>query len=132
MQVNITNSYQRTTEESFKTSTQIIAIHLSFNFFYFGVFVPLEISALIWRRHHYRRRPTHFDLCSALMVIEQWGFFSVPHLLWQVASVCNGHLIEDLWHSHLLTSVWQKSFHYLFYRLKSVAVGFSLGSITYL
>ena len=31
---------------------------------------------------------------SALKVIEQWGLFSVPHLLWQGASVytCNGHL----------------------------------------
>ena len=32
------------------------------------------------------------DLCSALMAIEQWGFFSVPHLLWHGASVYNGHL----------------------------------------
>ena len=35
---------------------------------------------------------THFCLCSALMTIEQWGFFSVPHLLWHGASVYNGHL----------------------------------------
>ena len=29
---------------------------------------------------------------SALMAIEQWGFFSMPHLLWHRVSVCNGHL----------------------------------------
>ena len=34
----------------------------------------------------------NFALCSALMAIEQWGFFSVPCLLWQGASVYNGHL----------------------------------------
>ena len=28
----------------------------------------------------------------ALMAIEQWGFFSVPHLLWHWAYVYNGHL----------------------------------------
>ena len=33
----------------------------------------------------------NFDLCSALMVIEQWGFFSVPHQLWHGASICNSH-----------------------------------------
>ena len=31
-------------------------------------------------------------LCWALMAIEQWVFFSVPHLLWHRASVYNGHL----------------------------------------
>ena len=33
-----------------------------------------------------------FDLCLTLMAIEQWGFLSVPHLLWHRASVYNGHL----------------------------------------
>ena len=28
----------------------------------------------------------------AFMAIEQWGFFSVPHLLWQGQTVYNGHL----------------------------------------
>ena len=46
----------------------------------------------IWRRHYYRWRTAKFDLCSARMVIEQWEFFSVPHLLWQEAYVYNGHL----------------------------------------
>ena len=46
---------------------------------------------LIWRRHHYRWRAENFDLCSALVVIEQWGFFNVPRLLWHEAPVYNGH-----------------------------------------
>ena len=51
------------------------------------VFVPLENFSLIWRRHHCRWRAANFDLCSALVVIEQWGFFSVSHLLWHRTSV---------------------------------------------
>ena len=71
---------------------------------FLSVFVPLENFSLMWRRHHYRWRAAHFDLYSALMAIEQWGFFSVPHLLW------HGHpfimvISEDPWHSHLLPSV---------------------------
>ena len=53
--------------------------------------VPLENFLLIWRRHHCRWRAANFDLYSALMVNEQWGFFSVLHLLWHGASVYNGH-----------------------------------------
>ena len=41
-------------------------------------FVPLENFSLIWRHHHCRWRAANFDLCSALIVIEQWGCFSVP------------------------------------------------------
>ena len=37
----------------------------------------------------FRWRAANFDLCSALMATEQWGFFCVPHLL---SSVYNGHL----------------------------------------
>ena len=33
-----------------------------------------------------------FDLCSELMIIEQWGFLSVPHKLCQGASIYYGHL----------------------------------------
>ena len=57
-----------------------------------GFFVLLETFSLIWRRHHYGWRSSNFDLCSALMAIDQWGFFSVPHLLWHGASVFNGRL----------------------------------------
>ena len=51
-----------------------------------------RIFSLILRRHHCRWRAANFDLCAALMAIEHWGFFNVPHLLWQGASVYNGHL----------------------------------------
>ena len=33
-----------------------------------------------------------FHLCSAVMAIEQWGFFNVSHLLWHGLTVYNGHL----------------------------------------
>ena len=55
------------------------------------------------------------------MVIEQWGFFSVPH--------CDtGHpfimvISEHPWHLHLLLSVWPWSCPDLFLRLRSVAAG---------
>ena len=58
----------------------------------FGVYRPTWEFSFIWRRHHCRWKRANFDLCSALMAIEQWGFFSVPHLLWHEASVHNGHL----------------------------------------
>ena len=43
-------------------------------------FVPLKNFSLIWRRHYWRWRAANFDLCSALMAIKQWVFFSMPHL----------------------------------------------------
>ena len=58
-----------------------------------GVFVPLENFSLIWRRHHWDE-----GLCLALMAIEQWRFFSVPHLLWYGASVYHGHLRGPMTH----------------------------------
>ena len=33
--------------------------------------VPLENFSLTWSRHHYRRGAAKFDLCLALMAIEQ-------------------------------------------------------------
>ena len=56
------------------------------------VYRPTRKCSLIWRRLHYRWSAENFDLCSALMAIEKWGFFSVPHLLWHWASVYNCHL----------------------------------------
>ena len=41
----------------------------------------------------------NFDLCSALMAIEQRGFFGVPYLLWHGASVYTGQVISL---SHLM------------------------------
>ena len=37
-----------------------------------------------------------FHLCSAVMAIEQWGFFNVSHLLWHGPIVYNGQLREPL------------------------------------
>ena len=66
-----------------------------------GFIVPLENFSLTWRRHHYRWKAANVDLCSALMAIKKWGFFSVPHLLW------DGHpfimvISEDLWHKPIV------------------------------
>ena len=52
----------------------------------------LRNLSLIWRLHLCRLRAANFDLCSALITIEQWGFLSMPHLLWNGASFYNGHL----------------------------------------
>ena len=60
--------------------------------FFMDFIVPLENFSLIWRRHHCRWRAASFDLCSALMAIEQWGFFNVPHLLRHGLTVYCGHL----------------------------------------
>ena len=62
-------------------------------------FFPLENFSLIWRRHHYRWRAVNFDLCSTLMVIEQWRFFSVLHLLWHGTYVYNSHLRGPVTHT---------------------------------
>ena len=64
--------------------------HIQLGFFgvCLGVFVPLEDCLLIWRSHHCRWRAANFDLWA----IEQWGFFSVSHLLWQGAFIYNDHL----------------------------------------
>ena len=48
--------------------------------------------SLIWRRHHYWWRATNFEICSTLMVIEQWEFFNMPHQLWNGPTFYNGHL----------------------------------------
>ena len=39
------------------------------------------------RRHHYRWKTANFNLCPALIAIEQRAFSSLPHLLWHAASV---------------------------------------------
>ena len=62
------------------------------SFFCLGFYIPLENFSLICRRHYYQWRASNFDLYSALMATEQWGFFSVPHVLWHGASVYNGYL----------------------------------------
>ena len=57
-----------------------------------GFFVPLRNFSLIWRLHHYRWRAVKFVLCSALMAIEQWGFFLAYHTYCHRASDYNGYL----------------------------------------
>ena len=63
----------------------------NWGFFLFVCFeffsVSLENFSLIWKRHQCRWRAANFYLCSALIAIGLWGFFSVPHLLWHGASV---------------------------------------------
>ena len=60
--------------------------------FVWSFFVPVENFSPIWRQHHQRWRAANFDLCSALLASEQWGFVGVAHLLWHGASVYNAHL----------------------------------------
>ena len=46
-----------------------------------------------WRAaNHYRWRAANFDLYSAIMTIEQWELFSLPHLLWHGAFIYYGQL----------------------------------------
>ena len=42
--------------------------------------------------HQNQWRAAKFDLCSALIAIEQWEVFNVPHLLWHGPTLYNGHL----------------------------------------
>ena len=58
----------------------------------FGVYRPTQNFSLIWRRNYDWWRAANFDLCSALMAIEQWGFFNVRNLLRHGHTVYNGHL----------------------------------------
>ena len=61
-------------------------------FVYIWFSAPLDYFSLSWRRHHSRWRATNFYLYSALIAIEQWGFFNVPHLLWHRPTLYNAHL----------------------------------------
>ena len=81
----------------------------------FGIFHPTQEFFTHMETSQLLVIAANFDLCLALMANEQWGFFSVPHLLW------HGHPFiminsEDPWHSHLLLSIWLWSCHYLFLR----------------
>ena len=71
-----------------------------------GFSVSLQNFSFIWRRH---------QLCSALLAIEQWGFFSVPfplkhRLNWPSPIISDPHTAE-----------W--SGHHLFLRLRSIGWG---------
>ena len=56
-----------------------------------GLLVPLEKFFHLFG-DFYRERATNFDLYSALMAIEQWEFFNVPHLLWHGQTLYKVHL----------------------------------------
>ena len=71
-----------------------------FRFVCFEFFVPLENFSLIWRRHHCRIRAVNFDLCSVLMAIDEWEFFSVPHLLPVVTTCFNDWSLSRLGFEH--------------------------------
>ena len=65
---------------------------------------------------------SNFYLCSALMAVEQWGFFNVPHPLRHGPTVYNGYLRGPV----TLTCVVERlavELSYLFLRLRSVATG---------
>ena len=77
------------------------------HFFFIYLFVVLRfIRAFSLRgiRHYFRWRASKFDLYSPLMSIEQWRFFSVPHILWHGFIMV---ISEDPWYSYLLPSAWQ-------------------------
>ena len=78
----------------FRSNLQPLPYYYPDNFCLFvclWLIVPLENFTLIWRRHHCRWRVANFNLCSAPAAMEQWGFFSVPHLLWHGASINDNH-----------------------------------------
>ena len=64
----------------------------------FGFFVPPDYYHSYWC-HYYRWRAAHFNLhvCSALVAIEQCGFFSEAHLLWHPFRMV---ISEDPWHTY--------------------------------
>ena len=82
-----------------------LSLYITYRFLeiYFLLFV-CDFS-LIWRRHHCRWRAANFDLCSALMAIEQWGFFSVPHLFCDTGCLFIMFISKDPWNSHRLPNV---------------------------
>ena len=88
-----------------------------------GFIVPIENFSFIWTRHQYRWSAAYFDLYSAFMAMEQWGFFSVPHLLWYGASVYNGHLRGPVTLKPVGERLEVES-HYLFYDLGLLWLGF--------
>ena len=70
---------------------ELLYLQNNFSFYHFGFIVRFDNFSPIWRCHHHRWRAADFNLYSALVAIEQWGFFSLPHPLWHGASVYNGH-----------------------------------------
>ena len=65
-----------------------------------GIFRPTREFSPHFETSLLPLKVVNFYLWSELMAIEQWGFFSVSHLLCHGASIHNG-LCEDPWHSHI-------------------------------
>ena len=59
----------------------------------FQVLRPKREFSFIWSRHHYRWRAWNILF---YLYARHLGFFSVQRLLWQVASVYNGHLLTPV------------------------------------
>ena len=92
---------------------RILYMHSVWLFVCFWLYVSDKNFSLIWRIHHNWLGPSYLDLYSALMTIEQWRFFSMPHLLLHRSSIYNGHLRGPL----ALTPVverWQWSCHCIY------------------
>ena len=51
----------------------------SISFVWLVFYFSLENVSLIWRRHHYRWRASNLDIYSAIVAIEQLGFFRACH-----------------------------------------------------
>ena len=66
---------------------------MTVRFVYFlCVLRPTQEFFFIWKHHHYRWRAANFDLYSALVTFEQWGFFgahTILHMMSQGASFHN-------------------------------------------
>ena len=90
----------------------------------FGFFCPTREFFTQW---HMETSPLSVQGCKfwplLILAIEQWGFFSMSHLLWDGVSVYNGHLRGQVTLTPILLSVKQWSCRYLFLCLRSVAAG---------
>ena len=65
-------------------------------------------SSLICRCHHYLWKVAYYNLlCSALIAIENEGFFNMPHLQWPGTYVFKV-VSEDPW--HLWANAWRLQF----------------------
>ena len=93
------------------------------NMFVYGVYHPT------WEFFtHMETSPLPVKGCKFWPMLGSHGHWAVRVLKRATPTVNTGLpfimvISEDTWHSHLLPSVWQLSFQYLFLRLRSVATG---------
>ena len=86
-------------------------------------FVPLKNFSIIWRRKLCLWRASNFDLFYPFMTIEQWGLFSLLHLLWHGTSVYNGHLRGPVTRTPIALRLAVELSLSVFLWLRSVAAG---------